>query len=126
MNFTRIILAYFLIGAFMWGGGALTWENAGLVTAFVDSGDQGDIEVNESTSGQLEQIGGPVQEASESVSGGGLIAIWNIIDRILGYLFWPITALQVNGAPPVIVVVVGGPFVVVFFGAVINLIAGAI
>jgi len=94
---------------------------AGLSVA-VDLGNgAGGVSVNENTSNQLEQSGGPIQEAAKSM-GGPILAIWNFVVQFIGYLFWPVTVLQSVNAPPRVTVLVGGAFSVMFLGAVIRLI----
>jgi hypothetical protein len=122
MRFTQIILAYFILGAVMWGGGVITWDQAGVGQLFVDDPTSG--ELNENTSEDITQAGGPIQQAASSVEGSGLIAVWGIISRFLGFLFWPMVALRVTGAPPR-VWVTAGALCVVFFGALVMLFRGA-
>lgn len=119
MRFTNILLAYFMIGAIMWAGGAIAWDDAGVGGLFIDTAE--DPDVNESTSTQIREAGGPIQEAAGSTA-VGLIAIWNLLVKLLGFLFWPITVLLSVNAPPRVVVVLGGSFCVAFYGALIRVI----
>lgn len=120
-RFSAILLAYFLIGAVMWGGGAIAWDESGVGGLIITDATESDIEVNENTSQQLERSGGPIQEAAQSM-GGPILAIWNFVVRFVGYLFWPVTVLQSVNAPTRIVVTLGGSFSVIFLGAVVRLI----
>lgn len=121
MRFQAIILGYFVIGATMWGGGVISWDEAGVGQLFVDSPNEG-VEVNQETASSLEQIGGPIMQAANSVGGGGLVAILSIILKFLGYLFWPIVTLRSVSAPIEIVLLLGGSTTVVFFGSVLRLV----
>jgi len=118
-RFSAILLAYFVIGAVMWGGGAIVWADSGVGGLIIT--DPADGDVNRETGEQLEQSSGPIENAITSF-GAPLLAIWNLLVKFIGYLFWPITVLQSANAPPRVVVLLGGSFTVVFLGAVIRLI----
>lgn len=120
----EVVIAYFLIGALMWAGGVIDWQEAGVGSVFVDP-EGNATSTNASTGEQLEQAGGPIQQAANTVSGGGLLAVWGLVTSILAFLFWPVTVLQSVQAPSEIVVLVGGPLVVAFFMAIILTIRGA-
>lgn len=121
MRFSNILLAYFVMGAVMWGGGVLAWDEAGVGQFFIEDPGQ-NTSINEQTSSQLGNLGGPIQAAAGSFAGGGLIAIWNILVQLIGYLFWPIVALLSVNAPPRVVVLIGGTPVVAFFGTLLRLV----
>jgi hypothetical protein len=123
MNFRNIIVAYFVIGAVMWGGGAILWEDSGIGQFFIESPSEG--ELNENTQDDLESMSGPIQQAASQLQGSGLLAIWNILVKLIGSLFWPIIALQGVNAPPRVWVLFGGAPTVAFFGAVIALVRGS-
>lgn len=108
MRLSNVLMLYFLLGVILWGGGAIQWDNSGVGQLIVEVDDQGDARVNSSTSGDLNQLGGPIQEAASTVSGGGLIAIWNFLIKFLGFMFWPITTLQGWNSPTEAVVLLGG------------------
>jgi hypothetical protein len=118
-RFGNVIMVYFIIGAVMWGGGAIVWTETGLNTLIIQDPQSG--QVNENTSSQLEDAGGPIREAAQSF-GGPVLAIWNIVVQFVGYLFWPVATLQSVGAPPRLTVLLGGPPSVAFLGGVIRLI----
>jgi len=118
-RFGNILLVYFVIGAMMWGGGAIVWSETGLNTLIVEDPQAGSV--NENTSNQLEDAGGPIREAAQAF-GGPVLAIWNIVVQFVGYLFWPIATLQSVGAPPRLVVLLGGTPSIAFLGAVVRLI----
>ena len=122
MRFSHIIMAYFLIGAIMWAGGAIPWSNAGLGEIVVDDPTNGTEGINNETAEDLESTGGPIQEAISSVGGGALLAVWKLIRGLVSFMFWPMSVLISNGAPPQVWVVLGGVPTVAFYGAFIRLI----
>lgn len=122
MRFSNILLIYFVMGAMMYGGGVVTWQESGVVSVFIDYSPGEQVEVNKETANDLEGLGGPIQEAAESIGGGGLIAAWNILSNIIGFLFWPITTLLSLNAPLEVVLIFGGIPTVAFFGSVLRLI----
>jgi hypothetical protein len=119
-RFAAVMLAYFLIGAVMWGGGVITWNETGIGGMIIEDTANG-VSVNENTSQTLEQSGGPIRQAAATM-GGPILAIWNFIVQFIGFLFWPVTVLQSVSAPPRAVVTAGGALTVMFLGAVIRLI----
>lgn len=117
MRFQKVILAYFVMGALLWGGGVIQWGETGMVGYLMDS----PTSVNEDTSDELRSVGGPIQQAVGDLT-GGLVAIWNILVQFVGYLFWPILTLQSVSAPPRATVLVGGSMTVAFIGAFIRIV----
>lgn len=124
MRFSHIVMAYFIIGTVMWAGGAIPWSGqhggVGMATLIIDNPETGDV--NSNTTEQLENTGGPIQEAITAVGGGALIAVWNLVVQVIGFFFWPISALANNGAPPRVWVPLGGVPTIAFYGAFIRLI----
>jgi len=125
MRFGPVVMTYFIIGAVMWGGGALAFQQAGVVGVVFDDVGAGGVDINSSTSEQIQRTGGPIQEAVSSVGGAGLLAIYNIAAGFIGYIFWPITALAANDAPPRAIVLLGGIFTMMFIVGFIRLIASS-
>jgi hypothetical protein len=119
MRFQKFILAYFVIGAMLWGAGVIGWNQTGVSGLIVDKTSD-DVDVNENTAGDLENMGGPLMEAAGSLA-GPIIPLWNFIIKFIGYLGWPITALQAFNAPTRLVVLVGGSMTTGFIGAVLRL-----
>ncbi len=122
-RFSSILIVYFIIGAVMWGGGAIVWADAGVGNFIIDEPSDFDDPnaqgVNSEASGALEKLGQPIQNLVGTI-GGGLIAIWNLMVQFIGYLFWPITVLQSAGAPTRVVVLGGGSLVIAFIGSFIR------
>lgn len=125
MRFENVVVAYFVVGALMWGAGVIQWSQAGVGVLFIDqSPGGGDVDINSTTSEDLENAGGPIQQAANSIS-GGLIAVWNLMVRLIGFLTWPITVLQSVNAPPRIVVLGGGTPTTAFFATLLRVIRGS-
>lgn len=121
VQFANVVIGYFIVGAVMWGGGAIAWDDAGVATLFIDDPQTG--ATDKETARQLEQSGGPIQQASQSVS-GGLIAVWNLLIKLVGYLFWPIVTVAGANAPPSVIVLVGGTPTVAFYTSIIRVFRG--
>jgi hypothetical protein len=118
-RFGSIIMVYFVIGAVMWGGGAIAWEDSGVGSLVIQDPQTG--EVNNELSSDLENTGGPLRQAAQGF-GGAVLGIWNIVIKFVGYLFWPVTVLQSVNAPPRLVVLLGGTPTLAFLGSVLRLI----
>lgn len=121
VRFTNIVITYFVIGALLWGGGIIAYEQAGIATQFVESPDT-DAQVNEDTASQLDQLGGPIQEAAGTFEGSGLIAILPFLFGLVNFLTWPISTTLALNAPPQVVVLVGGTPTVAFYGALLRVV----
>jgi hypothetical protein len=121
MRLSRVVMAYFVMGAVMWGGGVLAWDDAGVGQLLIsDAGT--DAEVNQQTSEDLSQLGGPIQTALSTVESAGLVAIWNILVKLVGYLNWPLVAMFAVDAPPRILVIGGGTPTMAFWVSFIRLV----
>lgn len=116
MRLQHIVLAYFLIGATMWGGGVLSYENSGMTSFFIEQGN-GTVQGNENTSAEIQQAGGPIQQAAQGVA-GPIVAVWNLLVGLIGFLFWPVSTLVSVSAPTEVVVLLGGGPTVAFYGAI--------
>jgi hypothetical protein len=120
LRFSNIVVAYAVIGMVMWGGGAIAWENSGLGGVIIDAPDDGSVSTD--TADELQSLGGPIQEAAATVGGTGLLAVWNILIKLLGFLFWPVVTMQGAGAPPRVWVLFGGTLTIAFYAAALRLI----
>lgn len=123
MRLSDIILAYFIIGAVMYGGGAINYEDAGLSQYFVDQ-DGNNFEVaegNEEAAGVLQKFGQSVTDLI-GVALGGIQLVFNLFTHLLGFMNWPIVVLLSNNAPPIAVLLIGGSLEVAFYGGVIRVI----
>lgn len=120
MRFRYIILAYFVIGAMMFGAGLITWQEGGLVGTFVEN-DASGVSGNEETNEQISETGSTITQLVDAF-GGPIIIIWNFVDRVLGFIHWPIVTLANNNAPPRITILLGGGFVVGFYMSLVGLV----
>lgn len=120
VRFGHVVMAYFVMGAVMWGGGAIMWGDAGLGAIIVDQPAAGGV--NDQTVQDLEDAGGPIQNALSQVGAGALIAVWNLVVKFFGFLTWPMTVLANGGAPPRVWVLLGGTPTMAFYTGVIRLI----
>lgn len=115
-EFRKIIVGYFVIGATMWAGGAITFSEAGFVGVLLTS-KNGGITPESGIISSISDFNTVV--AAVAVP---LLTVWNLVMKLIGTMFWPVTVLQQNGAPPQVVVLLGGTFVMAFLGAVITII----
>jgi len=120
MRFSTVVMTYFVLGAVMWGGGVIAWDDSGVGQFLIENPERGDT--NENVRDNIEQAGGPIQQAAGTLSGGGLLAVWNFLVQLVGFLFWPITVLVSVNAPPRAIVLVGGTVSMAFFATLIRII----
>jgi len=121
VRFSNIILAYFVIGSVMIGGGAIDFQDAGVAQFFVEQDDSGELNPAQERQQDLEGIGGAVQSVVDAVV-GPIILIYNLIVGLLAYLNWPLTVLASNNAPPMATLLVGGSLTAAFYLSIIRLI----
>jgi len=104
----------------MFGGGAISYEDAGVAGFFVDV-DDGSVGPSDSTQNELEGLGGAISQlVGEFI--GAVQLVYNLIVGLLGFLNWPILVLSSANAPPMAVLLVGGTFSAAFYLSVIRLI----
>lgn len=127
MNFQSVALAYFVIGAVMFGGGAVDFQDAGVTQFFLDKNEEGftppDREPGKKTPlSAVQGVVGAILGIIDAIT-GGIVLVFNLAVSLLGYLNWPITVLLAANAPPAAVLLVGGTFTASFYLSVINLIS---
>lgn len=122
MRLSEAVTAYFIMAAVMFGSGVVPFDQAGLVNVFMED-DDGAIGANESAvinggdaSGMLDNLIGPVRNALGTIAGGSLLAVWGAIDRLAGFVFWPVTVTRYIGAPREVVLLSGVMAVSFTFG----------
>lgn len=120
MNFSNIIMAYFVIGAVMFGGGAIQWDESGAAQFFVNN-NSGDVAGSEQAASNLGGIGGAIQSVVDMVA-GPLILVWNLIVGLLSFMHWPVVVLESHNAPPSITILLGGSFTVAFYMSLLGLV----
>lgn len=104
MRLSKVVIAYFMIGSVLIASGVIPWSQVGVVQIWVDEPEGGgqniDIEANEEArTGILEGLIGPVKNALGTVAGGGLIAVWGAINKLIGFFAWPLTVAGYIGLP---------------------------
>jgi hypothetical protein len=122
LRFTQIVLAYLLIGAVVWGGGAVAYGNAGPIQYFIAQEDGADLVVASEPSGAIENTGQTITNVI-SQFGGPVVLLWNFVVQVTGWLNWPLFTLMRANAPPRIIVTLGGGFTAAFWLSLAALIA---
>ena len=119
MRFSTVVLAYFVIGAVMLGGGAIDYQDAGVAQFFVEH-DSGSFAPSDQTQSELEKAGGAIgQLVGEFI--GAVQLVYNLVVGLLGFLNWPLIVLAGANAPPMAVLLIGGTFSAAFYLSVIRL-----
>ena len=122
MRFTHVIMAYFMIGVVLWGGGVLSWGGVGVAGVLIDNPDEEDL--GEDSIEDIESTWGPVAQLADTVTGGGLVAAVEFISGLVSFLFWPITVLIGVGAPTEVWVFLGGGLPFAFYASIIRILRG--
>lgn len=120
MQFTRIVVVYFVLGALMFGGGAVSWDNSGPTKYFI-SQDQAGVSANEQPQQNLDGVAGAITSLVGQF-GAPLILVWNIVVGLISFMNWPIFVLAENSVPPRVTVLLGGTLTVMFYGSIVTLI----
>jgi hypothetical protein len=120
MQFTRIILLYFILGAVMFGGGAVTWDDTGPTKYFLSQEEAG-VEPNDQTQETLGGVAGAITSLVGQFS-APLILVWNLVVGLVSFLNWPIFVMLENAVPPRVTVLLGGSLTVMFYGGIVRLI----
>lgn len=117
---SNIIMIYFVIGAVMFGGGAVAWNNSGLTKFFITNSG-GDLAPSQQTGENLTGVSGAITSLVGSF-GGPAILVWNLFAGLVAFLNWPLFVLIENGAPPQVTILLGGTLTVAFYMAAIRLV----
>lgn len=115
-------ITYFVVGALFYGSGLISWEEAGIATYFFSS--PGTKAVDGGALGGLQSTGGAIESIGAAVT-GPILAIWNLLTTIIGFLGWPVGALLNAGVPWEGAILLGGTFVVALFFAIVNTVVRA-
>lgn len=110
MRLSSVLMVYFLMGAVMYGGGMVGFGKAGVTELVISDVTGGQVHTNQNTSSRAEHLGGPIEQAVNTIAGGGLLAAWKFLSGVINFMFWPISALVYVDAPSRVVVLVGGAF----------------
>ncbi|QGX95935.1 hypothetical protein EI982_14650 [Haloplanus rallus] len=120
MQFTRIIVLYFVLGALMFGGGAVSWDDTGPTQYFV-SQDQTGVSADTQPQQQLGGVGGAISSLLGQF-GAPLVLVWNLVVGLVSFLNWPIFVMAENSVPPRVTVLFGGTLTVMFYGSLVRLV----
>jgi len=120
VRFSSIVLAYFVIGSVMIGGGAIDLDDAGVAQFFVDETD-GEYGPAQGRQSDLQGLAGALQSVVDAVV-GPIVLIYNLILGLIAYLNWPLTVLASVGAPPMAILLIGGSFTAAFYLSIVRLI----
>lgn len=118
---SNIVLIYFVIGAVMFGGGAVTWDNSGPSQFFIDIDSEGDVSPADEPGDQLTGVSSVITNLVGAF-GGPAILVWNLFVGLIGYIHWPVIVLLENQAPPRVTVLLGGTLQVAFYMATIRMV----
>lgn len=119
VRFADIVLTYMVIGAVMFVGGAIPFQDVGALQFFVNDTSGDDVNINETAAQNLDESTGVGTGVIGQV-GGFLALVVGVIGALFGYLNWPITVLLLHDAPPQIILVVGVPLTGAFYLSVIR------
>lgn len=117
---SNIIIIYFIIGAVMFGGGAVTFDNSGVTQFFITQEPDG-VTPADDTKERLDGVSGVITNLIGSF-GGPAILVWNLFVGLLAWMHWPLVVLIENAAPPRVTILLGGTLVVAFYMATIRLV----
>lgn len=109
MRFGQVLMAYFVVGVMMWAAvPSVGWGLVGVGDEILNEPQDGTVETEQVVQNDLEGIGGAISSAVQTVSGGGILAVWNILTGFVSLIFWPVTVLVTVDAPATITVLLGG------------------
>lgn len=120
VRFSSLVIAYFTMGAVMWGSGVLEpTANLGVVEIFFDISANGAVERTGEPQTLLGNIGNNIGDVAGGLV-GPILAVWTAIRQLIGVLFWPVVTMVSINAPTELVVLLGGVPTVAFFMGVIR------
>jgi len=120
MQFTRLVVLYFVLGAVMFGGGAVTWDDTGPTKYFV-SNDAVGVSPDDRARQNLGGVAGAISSLVGQF-GAPLILVWNLVVGLVSFLNWPLFVMMENSVPPRVTVLLGGSLTVMFYGGIVRLV----
>lgn len=120
---SNIVMIYFIVGAVMFGGGAVTWDNSGPTQYFLTMSG-GHVHPSDQTGNALGNVG-PSLVNLIATFGGGALLVWNLIVGLISFLNWPIFVFLDANAPPPVTIIIGGSLTVAFYMALIRVVRSA-
>lgn len=122
MRASQIVMAYFVIGVTMFGGGAIAFSETGVATWVVDyNTTAGTVSPSNNTTENVEGTGGAI-ESIVNLAVGTVLLVWNLFVALVAFMHWPILVLYSNSAPPVATMLFGGGFTLAFYLSLIRLV----
>lgn len=121
INASKLVVAYFVIGAVMLGGGALEFDEAGIVTHYLNEGDAGNISPDPGVSEDLGGVGNAIQSVIQTVM-GPLLIIWKLVSGFIKFVHWPIYVMIGAEVPTRVMVLLGGAPVVMFYMGLVRMV----
>lgn len=118
---SNIVLTYFVIGAVMFGGGGVTFDDSGLTQFFVSQDAAGGVQPDDQPENRLDGVSGVITNLVGAF-GGPAILVWNLFVGLVAYVHWPLTVLIEHAAPPRVTLLLGGTLQVAFYMATIRLV----
>jgi len=119
MNLSNLVVMYFIVGAVMFGGGAVSWDDSG-VTQFFVANDGGDLSPNSELASTLNATDSSISSVI-GVFSGGLLLVWNLVFGVVAFLHWPLVVLIEANAPVSVTLLLGGTFVAMFYVSLVRL-----
>lgn len=120
MRITNIIVIYFVVGAVLFGGGAIDYSETGVASYFVEQ-DGGSFVASDDAQGELQGVGGAISSLVGQFA-GPLVLVWNLIVGLVGFSMWPLLTLLSNDAPPRVALLLGGSLTASFYLSLIALV----
>lgn len=120
MQFTRVIVLYFVLGALMFGGGAVSWDDTGPTQYFL-SQEQAGVTADDQPQETLGGVAGAITSLVGQF-GAPLILVWNLVFGLVSFLNWPIFVMAENSVPPRVTILFGGSLTVMFYGSLVRLV----
>lgn len=117
---SNIVMIYFILGAVLFGGGVVSWNNSGLTKFFIHQS-AGDVGPSSHTQSKLSGVSGEITSIIGSF-GGSAIIVWDLFTGLIAFLNWPLFVFLGSGAPVSVVVLLGGTPTVAFYMAAIRLV----
>lgn len=124
MHVSNVIVLYFVIGAVMFGGGAVTWDDSGVTAFFVDLGPEGQVSPDAGPEDRLSGVSGAITSLVGEF-GGPIVLVWNLVIGLISFIHWPLVVCIEHNVPPRVTVLLGGTPTAMFYMALIILVKGS-
>lgn len=125
VSFSNILVAYFLIGSVMVGGGAIDFQESGVTGFFIDETAQGGFTTSENATQNFQEADNIVEKVIKQLT-GTVALVWSLIQSVLTFINWPVAVLNSVNAPPIAVVGLGGSLTAAFYISAVGIIGRVI